>query len=161
MQTSAVRIQKEELFFLSSILVFLMRAKSSTLPTYIRPPQTAQSEALLLLSNSTVPIHGGLVYKDKVFFSCRFKQKPSSSLHAMHKSMLLLLGAAQHLRPDPSTLEPEDGMQTPVCKCQSCLLGGFQQTHLPLSKSQLLWMEGCSINVQLTEIHRLVSQMAG
>jgi len=112
--------------------------------------------------NNTV--HGGLILQtqhNQPFFSCRFKQKQSSSLHAMHKSMLLLLGATQHLRPDPSTLELEDGLQTHVCKYQLCLLGGFLQMHLSLLKSQLLWTGVCSINVQLTEIHGLVLQMAG
>ena len=66
----------------------------------------------------------------EVFFSCRFKQKQSSSLHAMHKNMLLLLGVTLDLRPDLFTLELEDGMQTSVCKCQLCLVGGFQQMHL-------------------------------
>ena len=88
-----------------------------------------------------------------VFFSCRFNQKQSSSLHVMHKNMLLLLGATLHLRPDPSTLEVEDRLKTHVCKYQLCLLGGFQQMHLSLLKSQLLWTGVCSINVQLTEIH--------
>jgi len=105
----------------------------------------------------------GWTCKHKHYSSFYSYSLQSSSLHATHKNMLRLLEATLHLRPDPSTLEPEDGGQTHVCKYQLCLLGGFQQMHLSLLKSQLLWMGESSINEhrQVTEIYRLVSQIAG
>ena len=80
------------------------------------------------------------------------------------QSYIFIFKATWHLhylRPDPITLELEDGLQAHVCKYLLCLLEGFQQKHLPQLELQLLWMEGCSINNQSTQIHKLVSHMAG